>query len=263
MTKKQTLRRQIQLLSMMDVFESLDREELKEATHQMPDTHLQEGEIFHTPEDEQERLFILKKGGVQVYEVTPDGKELTLSIVQGGSILGEMALTGQSLAGVYLRAKEPSVVATLERKDLEALILSNPELGLILVRILAKQLKEAQVRLAELTHKDVPARLASQILRFADDEGIKTNEGIKIATRYSHEQLAAMIGSGRVAVSRSLSNFRKKGIVESRARHIYVKDPKALQRIAEGNGEDAMQSKRGRCNAEFVIDVENGPPRFR
>jgi CRP-like cAMP-binding protein len=64
---------------------------------------------------------------VRVYRVDPqEEQELTLSVAERGTILGEMAFTGQHLLGVYLRAIEPSLVVALKRRDLEHLILSNP-----------------------------------------------------------------------------------------------------------------------------------------
>ena len=158
---KMPLEEQVRLLSMVDVLEPLSEEELEELARRAPDTHVEQGETIYTPEENSERLFVLKRGRVRVYKIDPEGHELTLSVVEDGTILGEMALTGQHLPGVYLQALKPSVVATLKRRDLEHLILKAPEVGLRLVRLLSERLHETETRLAELTHKDVTARLAS------------------------------------------------------------------------------------------------------
>ena len=44
------------------------------------------------------------------------GEEITLSVVEGGSVFGEMALTGQSLEGIYVRALAPSTVVSPEAR---------------------------------------------------------------------------------------------------------------------------------------------------
>ena len=64
------------------------------------------------------------------------------------------------------------------------------------------------------------------------DEGIVTAEGLWIPNHYTHEQLGAMIGARRVAVSRAFSRLRRAGAIETRRRYIYVRDEKALRRIA-------------------------------
>jgi CRP/FNR family transcriptional regulator len=226
------LDQQLRLLSMVDILEPLSREELKDLSQRAPDTHLQEGETFPKPQEEGERLYVLKKGRAQIYEVTPEGEETTLSVVEAGNIFGEMVLTGQSFSGVYVRALEPSVVCSLKRADLERIILSHPEVGLRLARRLSERLREVEIRLAEFASKDVLARLASLILRLVDREGVVTREGVMVPTRYTHERFGTMIGAKRVAVSRAFKLLRQTGAVETSRRHILIKDTEALKRIA-------------------------------
>ena len=192
---------------------------------------MRQGGVFGTPDDRGERLYVLKRGRVQVYEVDDEGRELTLLVAEGGTVLGEMVLTGQRLSGVYLRALKPSVFCTL-REDLEYLIRRNPEVGLRLVKLLSRRLHVTTTRLAEFAYKDVLSRLAAQILRLLGSEGGVSGEGYKIPTRYTHEQLATMIGSKRVAVSRAFAKLKEKGILELRDQRICVADPEALKHIA-------------------------------
>ncbi len=53
-----------------------------------------------------------------------------------------------------------------------------------------------------------------------------------MAVHLSQEQLGAMIGARRVAVTRAFSELRRSGVEELRCRCIYVKDVKALERAA-------------------------------
>jgi CRP/FNR family transcriptional regulator, cyclic AMP receptor protein len=230
-----TLAEQMRLLAMVDIFEPLSREELEELARRAPDRHLQEGETFLSSGDRTERLYVLKVGQAQIYEVDPhNGKETVLSVVEAGNIFGEMALTAQRMPGVYARATKPSVLCSLGRKDLEYLILSNPDVGLRLVRRLSERLLEAETRLAEFVSKDVPGRLASTILRLADREGVFTDEGTMVSGRYTNEQLGTLIGAKRVAVSRAFKLLREAGAVETKQRRIYVRDREILERIAQG-----------------------------
>ena len=65
--------------------------------------------------------------------------------------------------------------------------------------LLGERLIEAQERLADLARKEVPERLASQILRLVGSEGNVTRDGYRIPTRYTHRHLATMIGANREA----------------------------------------------------------------
>jgi CRP/FNR family cyclic AMP-dependent transcriptional regulator len=223
---------QARLLSMVEVFDGLSPEELKELGRRAPDAFFDRGEIC-TMLKESERILVLMKGRVQVYELDRNGQEITLSVVEAGNIFGEVALTGQQPSDVYARALTPSVVCSLKCEDIERIILSHPEVGLRLVRRLSERLHETQIRLAELASKGVPARLAGLILRMAEREGVVTKRGIMVPTRYTHERLGTMIAAKRVAVSRAFNQLRYTGAVEVKRRRIHIRDPKALKRIAD------------------------------
>jgi CRP/FNR family cyclic AMP-dependent transcriptional regulator len=133
---------------------------------------------------------------------------------------------------VYVRALEPSVVCSIKREDFERILLSHPEVGLRLVRRLSERLREAEIRLAEIASKGVTARLASLILRLADNEGVVTREGVMVSARHTHERFGTMIGAKRVAVSRAFKLMRQAGALETTRRQILIKDTEALKRIA-------------------------------
>ena len=228
-----SLQEQVRLLSMVDIFGPLSPEEMEDLAKRTPDTFLERGDVLYSPQDGADRLFILKKGRVQVYEVDRGGEEITLSVIEGGSVFGEMALTGQKLEGLYVRALVPSTVVSLGRDDLEKLIMKKPEVGLRLVRDLAERLHASEARYAGIVGKDVPARLATLILTLVDSEGLVTSESYRIPTRYTHEQLASMIGCKRVAVTRAFSRLKEVGAVQLKERHIIVKDLGILKALAE------------------------------
>jgi CRP/FNR family transcriptional regulator, cyclic AMP receptor protein len=228
-----SLKEQIRLLSMVDILGPLSDEEMEDLAKRAPDTFLDEGDILFSPQEGTERLFILKEGRVQLYEIGDGGEEINLSVVEDGNVFGEMALTGQSLSGIYVRAITPSTVASLRREDVEDLILKKPEVGLRLVRELAERLRESEARYADLVGKDVPARLATQILTLVDSEGVVSSESLRIPTHYTHEQLASMIGCKRVAVTRAFRKLEQRDAVELANRRIVVKDIDALKDMAE------------------------------
>ncbi len=222
----------IRLLSMVDVLEPLSGEELEEFSRRVPDTHVERGRVLYAPGDRSEALFMLKKGRVRIYRVTPDGWEFTLAVVEAGTMFGEMALTAQRLREAYAEATEPSDICVLRRGDLERVVRDNPDVGLRMLHVLSERLRLCEIRLEDIGFKNAPARLASLVLQLAESEGVMTAEGPRIPTHYTHRQLAAMIGSSRETVTRAFTRLQDAGAVELRNRHIHVKDPAALEQAA-------------------------------
>ena len=85
----------LRLLSMVDILEPLSGEQLEEFSRRVPYTHVEGGRVFFTPGDRSDALFMLKKGKVRIYKVTPEGWQFTLAVVESGTMFGEMALTSQ------------------------------------------------------------------------------------------------------------------------------------------------------------------------
>jgi CRP/FNR family transcriptional regulator, cyclic AMP receptor protein len=223
----------IKLLSLVDIFEPLTREEIENIKWEHFNTTVDQGVNFFTPMDLCETLFILQKGRIRLYRATPGGREFTLAVLQSGTVFGEMALTGQRLRNCYAQALEESEVSAMCRADMERLILEKPAVGLQLVHLLSDRLSTYETRLQDLGLKEVPARLASLILLLVEGEGIRTTEGYKIPTRYTHQQLATMIGANREAVTRAFTRLREVGTVEVKRRYIHVGDLDVLKTVAE------------------------------
>jgi CRP/FNR family transcriptional regulator, cyclic AMP receptor protein len=224
---------QIRLLTLVDIFEPLSREEIEKINWKHLNTSIERGEIFYTPMDLCETLFVLQKGRIRIYKATPEGREFTIAVVESGTVFGEMVLTGQRLRNAYAQAMEESEVSAMCRADVERLILDKPEVGLQLVHLLSDRLTTYETRLEDLGLKEVPARLASLIVLLIESEGVRTSTGYKIPTRYTHQQLGTMIGANREAVTRAFARLRDLGAVETRRRYIHVEDIQTLRKAAE------------------------------
>jgi CRP/FNR family cyclic AMP-dependent transcriptional regulator len=238
------LEERIRLLSLVDIFEPLSEEEIEQLNGQLTDVHLEKGEIFYTPLDRSERLFLLWKGRVRIYRTT-DGREFTLATVEAGTVFGEMALTAQQLQGAYAQAMEPSEISIMRRADLERLMLEKPEVGLQITHLLSERLRRYETRLEDITLKGVPARLASLLVLLLEKEGVVTGDhSLKIPTHYTHQHLGTMVGANREAITRAFGELQDEGIVELRRRLIYVPDVEALKRRADDEEPRGAQGKQ-------------------
>src|SRR5215216_5396784 len=222
---------EVELLSSVDIFDSLSEEEIRVLVRQNSDVRLGEGESFYAPWEHDGKLFILKKGRMRLYR-TEGTREFTLEVVEAGTVFGEMAFTPHRLRESFARATEPSVVFAMDRAAVERLIQEKPQVGIRIISLLSERLHYYETRMEDVTLKEVPARLASLILFLIESEGVQVPGEIRIPTRYSHEHLGTMIGANREAVTRAFGRLQDDGALQIRRRLIYVDDLGALQRTA-------------------------------
>jgi CRP/FNR family cyclic AMP-dependent transcriptional regulator len=238
-----TMREQeeVELLSKVDLFDSLSKEEIRVLLRENSDVHLEQGETFYAPWEQGGKLFVLKKGRMRLYR-TEGSREFTLEVVDAGTVFGEMAFTPHRLRESFARALEPSVVFAMERSAVERLIREKPLVGLRIISLLSERLHYYETRMEDVTLKEVPARLASLILFLVESEGVQTLGEIRIPTRYTHEHLGTMIGANREAVSRAFGRLQDDGAIQLRRRLIYVEDVEALESVAGRLLEDVSEN---------------------
>ena len=226
--------RLVRLFSLVDVLEPLSEEELGDLAERCPAFSVRGGEDFYSPDEHDCGLFFVLEGRVRVDLVAPSGKETTLDLLGSGTVLWVRRFEALHVGAVRVRAVGPTLLAFMGRGELERFVLGKPEVGLRMMELLAQRLRSTNERMAEVARKGVLSRLAGQVLRLLEDEGVVDREGgQRIPTAYTHEQLGTMVGAERVAVNRAMRRLQEEGAVEVRRRRIHVRDPEALRRVAE------------------------------
>jgi CRP-like cAMP-binding protein len=185
------------------------------------------GNVFYMPEETGEVLFLLKKGTVQLYRLTPEGKKIVIATLGPGALFGEMSLVGQGMHSTFAEAVDECKLCVMSRPDVERLMREKPQVALRIVEALGKRLVETERQLEDVAFKSIPARLASLLLRLADEQGGDTVKG------YSHQDLAEMVGTYRETVTLTLNELKAQGLLEIGRKRLLLVDRPALEHVAE------------------------------
>ena len=221
----------IRLLSMVDVLEPLTADQIDLLAQKTQERAFERGETVYAPGDASEAVLLLLTGSIRLYGMA-GGQELTFEVVRASTLFGIASLMERT-QNEYATALEPSRVEVLGLTDFWHLVRQNPEVNARLVKLLGERLRMTRGRMADIALKETPARLASLILDLVQSEGVITREGhYKIVTHYTHEQLAAMIGTQRGSVTRAFGTLQDSGCVRLIRRLIYVVDLDILKRRA-------------------------------
>ncbi|MBI4788827.1 MAG: Crp/Fnr family transcriptional regulator [Chloroflexi bacterium] len=207
-----------------ELFRDLSESDMQELDRITAMTTCEPGRIFYAPGETGEVFFLLKKGRVQIYRLSPEGKKLVIATLEAGTLFGEMALVGQGMYNTFAEAVEPCILCAMSRRDVEMLIARFPKVGLRFLEVMGQRLTEAERRLEGLAFKSIPAQLAALLLQLARDNCV---EG------YTHQQLAEMIGTYRETVTQILDDFKAQGLIEIGRKQIEIRDARRLRELAE------------------------------
>lgn len=213
-------------LSAIDIFRDLSSEEMDWLASITTVTHCERGRVFYTPDAKGKVLFLLKKGRVQLYRVSPEGKKLVVATLKEGSFFGDMPLFGQGMHNSFAEAIEDCQLCIMSQADIERILTNKPQVAMRVVEILGKRLIEAEARLEDIAFKSMPGRLASLLLRLHQDYG-------DIITGFTHQDLAEMIGTYRETATQIVNYFKSQRLVNIGRKRIELLDLEGLRHVAE------------------------------
>lgn len=217
----------LRYLSELTVFQDLSPREMQELNRIITMSTVPRGRVFYRPEEPGEVLFILKEGRVQLYRISPEGKKLVITTLGPHTLFGEMALLGTKMHNTFAEAIDDCLICVMSRTDLERLILSKPQVALRILEVTGKRLREAEERLENMAFKGIPARLASLLLRLAEEQGNNEISGL------THQDLAESVGTYRETATQVLNDLKAQGLIEIGRKRIKVLDTPRLMEIAE------------------------------
>lgn len=209
-------------------FDGLTDEDLVMMSSVMVERAYAKGSIIFFEGDRGEALFVIREGRIKISKSTADGREQILHMLKDGDIFAEVVLFDQGSYPATAEAVENSVCWLLRNSDMEKLLQSHPMLGIKLLRVMSKRLRQAQLLIRDLALHDAYGRMAGLLQRFIRREGKKTDAGIVLDLDLTRQEMASMIGTSRETVARILSRFQKDGILSLEKQLIVILDEEKL-----------------------------------
>ena len=194
--------------------------------------HYGRGSVLFAEGQPSSGIYVLCEGKAKVSITSSEGKTLVLGIAQPGELLGLNAtLTGQP---------HLATVQTLERCDLE--FVSREDLLKLLDRDKRSYLSVAQCLSSELVglidhtrllflSQSASERLARLLLKWCDDSGQRTSQGIRITPGLTHEEIAQTISTSRETVTRALNILKRKHILSAENGDLLIRNRSALMAL--------------------------------
>jgi CRP-like cAMP-binding protein len=168
-------------------------------------------------------LFVLEKGAVKVSKTNDDGRELIVRIAGPGEFIGYMALLRESQYPENAIALEDSVLRLVPREDFFSLVYGNRDVNARFIKLLANHVVEQEEQLISLAYNSVRRRVATTIAHL-HEQGFQEIHLLR-------EDLAAMAGTAKETVIRTLTDFKSEGLIDIHDGVITILKPDKLARM--------------------------------
>src|SRR5947209_4371459 len=225
-----------QTLTKVSIFSGLTESELAFLAQRTVSRQYAVGELVFAEGDPCSGMYVVESGHIRIFKSSAGGREQVLSIDGPGSSVAELPVFDGGNYPASVAAIDAARLLFVSKQDFQALCLAHPQVALKVLRVVGARLRKLVGIIEELSFTTVRHRLASFLLRLAQKEGKRTEEGTTIVLPVSNQELASQIGTVRELVSRNLSRLQAEGLIRIDGRNIVLRDLKALK--AELNSAD-------------------------
>ena len=171
-------------------------------------------------------LYFVASGVVKVFKTSAEGKEQILSIVRPGESFNDVPIFDGGPNPASAQAMGTVLLYGIKKNDMEAILRDHPQIALNVIKVLARRVRHLVSLVEDLSFKHVIGRVAKILFEHVGGE-------MGRGPRLTQQEMAAMAGTAREVVGRSLKALEEEGAIKLDRHRIIITDKEALQNIME------------------------------
>jgi CRP-like cAMP-binding protein len=221
------------LVAHLPLFAGLGPEELDEILREARSARYPKNSAVFEQGEEAHSFFVLLHGHVRASKITPAGEQVVVRYVAPGETFGVAPAIGLQHYPATATAVDDSVALAWPSAAWPRLVARFPQIATNTLQTIGSRLQETHTRVIEMSTQQVEQRIAHALLRLAKQAGRKLEHGIEIDFPISRQDIAQMTGTTLHTVSRTLSGWEQRGLIESARQRIVLREPHQLLVLAE------------------------------
>ena len=187
---------------------------------------LRRGEAVLNEGSEAQALYFVAEGVIKIFKTSAEGKEQILSLMRPGDFFNEVPLLDNGPAPANAEALGPALLYGIQKSNLRIILRQYPVVTGNLLGMLARRIRYLISLVEDLSFRTVPSRVAKILV---ENAAIPAETGAHLTQR----DMAAIAGTAREVVSRSLKYLEEQGLIEMRRHQIVIKDLAGLKQFVE------------------------------
>jgi len=221
------------LVANLPLFAGFSADELTEILREARSLRIAKNRNVFAEGEDAHSFFVLLHGHVRASKTTPTGEQVVVRYVAPGETFGVAPAIGLQRYPATATAVDDSVALAWPSAAWPRLVSRFPSLATNTLQTIGSRLQETHTRVVEMSTQQVEQRVAHALLRLAKQAGHKVEHGIEIDFPISRQDIAQMTGTTLHTVSRILSGWEQRGLIESGRQRIIVREPHKLLVLAE------------------------------
>lgn len=172
-------------------------------------------------------IYLLLKGVVKCYKMDEDGKELITGLYRADDFLGFTSFVDNIPYQETATTVEDAELVGISKSELKDILKKNQDISLELMELLSENITDIKEQLLQMAYSSVRKKTAQTLLQFSEILNKKFDEPIRV----SRSDLASVAGIATESFIRTLSGFKKEGLIEIEGRNIRILKLDDLQHV--------------------------------
>ncbi len=215
----------------LSLLDGLAYGELEKIERNRTVVNYKKGETIYKEGTKSLGLLCLNAGKAKIVRKGKHGSEQIVGLKKPVDFIGMHALMSGSSYHNSAVAMEDASVCVIDKDDFLGVVNNNNKLSMKLIKMLSKELDDAESRFINMSQKLLRARLADTILYLMDMYGT-CPDGQTINCTLKRNELAALSNMTTANVIRAISSFSKEGLISTEKKRLKVKNPELLRTIS-------------------------------
>jgi len=214
----------IQDLRLIPLFSELSESDLEEISRFTVKQMYKKDNMVLIEEEVGSTMFVILSGRVKISRISDEGREVILSILVDGDFFGEMSILDGQTRSANAVTLEDTELLIIRRENFLQMLHDYPQVAINLLKELAHRLRRSDSQIKSLSLQNALGKVASTLLRIADDSGIIKHGQVVIAHLPPQQDLANMAGTSRETISRVIKSLNLLGYVNKEGSKLIIKD---------------------------------------
>ncbi len=215
-------------LKSIPYFSVMNPVELEAIKQSFSEKTMQRGEVIFREGELSDTLFFVVAGAVKIFKTSAQGKEQILSIARPGEALNDIPVFDGGTNPTNAQTLGPVTLYSIKKDRLDSIMQQYPKVALNTSKVLAQRMRELVTLVEDLSFRHVLGRVTKILLTHAGDGFAKEH--------LTQQEMAAMAGTAREVVARSLKALEEQGHIRLERHRIVITDKKSLEEIVEESG---------------------------
>jgi CRP/FNR family transcriptional regulator len=211
-------------LTALSYFSGLSVAELEVIKQSFFEKTIQRGEMIFLEGELADILFFLISGIVKLFKTSAQGKEQIISLARPYEVLNDISIFDNGPNPMSAQAMSTVTLYGIKKDRLEVALRQHPQVSSRIIQVLAARTRQLISLVEDLSFKHVIGRVAKILLEH-------TGDGAGPGQRLTQQEMAAMAGTAREVVARSLKAMEERGLIRLERHRIVISDKNALQEM--------------------------------